>query len=41
MIILILNGYDCGYIGGMKQHELKISQDKKIILEHFNGIRRY
>ena len=34
---LILNGYDCGYyIGGMKQHELKISQDKKIILGTFS-----
>ena len=34
---LILNDYDCGYyIGGMKQNELKISQEKKIILGTFS-----
>jgi superfamily II DNA or RNA helicase len=34
---LILNGYDCGYyIGGMKQNELKLSQEKKIILGTFS-----
>uniref|UniRef100_A0A6C0D0E2 Helicase ATP-binding domain-containing protein n=1 Tax=viral metagenome TaxID=1070528 RepID=A0A6C0D0E2_9ZZZZ len=34
---LILNNYDCGYyIGGMKQNELKISQEKKIILGTFS-----
>ena len=33
---LILNGYECGYyIGGMKPNELKISQEKKIILGTF------
>jgi len=34
---LILNGYDCGYyIGGMKSNELKISQEKNIILGTFS-----